>query len=349
MENTILIIEDTEENIDILVDLLYQEFHLLVAVDGHKGIELAKNNLPDLILLDVMMPGLNGYDVISLLKSQEETKHIPVIFLTALSEDRDEAYGIDLGAIDYIKKPFNPSIVYARIKNYMSLKNYQNQLEDMVLERTIELEHTKDVIIKTMGILAEFRDAETGSHIQRTQYYVMSLAKYIRRNESYKAQLTDEVIQALFKSSPLHDIGKIAIPDVILRKPDKLTDEEFEIMKQHTVGGKQAIESIANDLPGELFIQYASEIAYTHHEKWDGSGYPRGLSGESIPISGRIMAIADVYDALISERVYKPAFSHEKAKEIIVSDSGKHFDPMLVEAFLALEEEFIRISKEYHD
>jgi len=349
MEKTILIIEDTEENIDILVDLLYEDYHLLVALDGHKGIELAKSNLPDLILLDVMMPGLNGYDVISILKSQDDTKHIPVIFLTALSEDRDEAYGIDLGAIDYIKKPFNPSIVYSRIRNYMMLKSYQNDLEDMVLERTVELEHTKDVIVKTMGVLAEFRDNETGAHIQRTQHYVMSLAKYLRKNEKYRDVLTDEVIQALFKSAPLHDIGKIAIPDHILKKPDTLTEAEFEIMMEHTVHGKHAIEAILNDLPGELFIEYAIEIAYTHHEKWDGSGYPRGLKGDEIPISGKIMAMADVYDALTSERVYKPAFSHEKAKSIILNESDGHFDPGLIEAFLALEDDFIRISKEYHD
>jgi putative two-component system response regulator len=349
MDNTILIIDDTEENIDILVDLLYKEYNLLVALDGYKGLELAKNNKPDLILLDVMMPGINGYEVCKQIKSLEETKNIPVMFLTALSDDKNEANGISIGAIDFIKKPFNPSIVISRIKNYMMIKQYQNKLEDMVIERTRKVEKTKDVIIKAMGVLAEFRDPETGAHIQRTQFYVLALANHLKKHPQFKSYLTDDVIEALFKSAPLHDVGKIAVPDDILQKPGKLSAEEFEVMKKHARQGKLAIESLEDDLPGELFIKYAIEIAFTHHEKWNGTGYPRGIKGEAIPISGRIMALADVYDALISKRVYKPAFTHEAARKIIIEGRGKQFDPILVEAFLELENEFITIAEQYID
>lgn len=346
--NTILIVDDTEENIDILVDLLFEEYNLLVALDGQKALELARVNTPDLILLDVMMPGINGYEVCRRLKEDDETKFIPIVFLTALSEDSDEAVGIRMGAIDYIRKPFNPVIVSSRIKNYIKVRNYQNKLEVMVKERTQKIEKTKDVIIKSMGVLAEYRDPETGGHIHRTQNYVFAMAEYLMRHGDYP-ELTEDIIEYLFKSAPLHDLGKIAVPDHILLKPGKLTEEEFEIMKTHTLYGKNAVAAIEEDLPGEMFIKYAKEIAYCHHEKWDGTGYPRGLKGNDIPLSGRIMAIADVYDALISERIYKPAFSHEKAKSIIFEGKGKHFDPALVEAFDAIEDVFVDISKKYKD
>ena len=349
MNNTILIVDDTEENIDILVDLLCHDYNLLVALDGYRGLALAKVNKPDLILLDVMMPGLNGYEVCKTLKKNEETMHIPIIFLTALSDEKDEAYGIKVGAVDFIRKPFNPVIVSSRIKNYLFIKNYQNQLELMVQERTEKIEKTKDTIIKSMGVLAEFRDPETGAHIKRTQYYLLELSKHLKNNERYSHYLTEEVIEAMFKSAPLHDVGKVGVPDSILFKPGSLTDEEFDIMKEHPLFGKMAIDAIEEELPGELFISYAHDIAYTHHEKWNGAGYPRGLEGEEIPICGRIMALADVYDALVTERVYKPPFTHERAKSIILEGKGVHFDPDIVDAFLELEERFIEISKEYKD
>lgn len=349
MDNTILIIDDTEENIDVLVDLLCQDYKLLVALDGQRGLELAEMNKPDLILLDVMMPGINGYEVCKILQSKEEMKHIPIIFLTALSDDKDEAFGISIGAMDYIRKPFNPVIVYSRIKNYIMVKNYQNKLEQMVLDRTEQVERTKDTIIKSMGVMAEFRDPETGAHIKRTQHYLLELSNYLKSNKNYSDYLTEKTIEAMFKSAPLHDVGKVGVPDHILLKPGPLTDEEFTIMKEHALYGKMAIDKIREDLPNEYFIDFAHDIAYTHHEKWDGSGYPEGLKGNEIPISGRIMALADVYDALISERVYKPAFSHEEAKLIIVKGRGQHFDPNVVDAFLALEDRFIDIAKHYND
>lgn len=349
MNSTILIVDDTEENIDILVDMLHSNYNLLVALDGMRAIELVHHNHPDLILLDVMMPGVDGYEVCRRLKQSESTQNIPIIFLTALAEEKDEIKGIELGAVDFIRKPFNPMIVKSRIRNNILAKTYQNKLEHMVKERTLKVEKTKDVIIKAMGRLAEFRDPETGAHILRTQRYVLILAHYLKDKPGYSEFLTDEIIEAMFKSAPLHDVGKIAISDTILQKPGPLTPEEFEVMKGHALQGKLAIDTLREDLPEALFVSCASEIAYNHHEKWDGSGYPRGLVGEDIPICGRIMALADVYDALISARVYKPAFSHEKARQIILAGNGTHFDPVVIEAFLALEEDFKTIASQYKD
>jgi len=349
MKNTILIVDDTEENIDILVDLLTYDYKLLVALDGNRAIELVEHNKPDLILLDVMMPGLDGYEVCRRLKENSQSRRIPIVFLTALSDDHDEMHGIELGAVDYIRKPFNPMIVKSRVQNIIQVKNYQDRLEELVVERTVKIEITKDVIIKAMGRLAEFRDPETGAHIQRTQHYVLILAEYLCEDPHYVNELSKPVIEALFKSAPLHDIGKIAIPDSILKKPSPLTIEEFDIMKKHAIHGKMAIATLEEDLPKELFIKFASEIAYTHHEKWDGSGYPRGLKGINIPVSGRIMALADVYDALTTERVYKPAFTHERAKSIILKGRGLHFDPKIVDAFIDLEDKFIEIKNQYRD
>lgn len=349
MDNTILIVDDTEENIDILVDLLCNDYNLLVALDGKRGLALAELNKPDLVLLDVMMPGITGYEVCKILKQNKSTTHIPIMFLSALSDDKDEAYGIQIGALDYIKKPFNPVIVASRIKNCLIVKNYQNKLEQMVVDRTEKIEKTKDTIIKSMGVMAEFRDPETGAHIQRTQHYLLELSNYLKDNDKYKSYLTEDAIKSMFKSAPLHDVGKVGVPDSILLKPGPLTDDEFTLMKEHAVYGKMAIDRIREDLPDESFISYAHDIAFTHHEKWDGSGYPSGLSGEDIPICGRVMAVADVYDALVSKRVYKPPFPHDKVKKIILEGRGKHFDPDMVDAFIALEEKFINISLRYKD
>lgn len=348
MTNKILIIDDTEENIDILVDLLCDKYEILVALDGRRGIDLAKEHQPDLILLDIMMPGLNGYEVCELLKHNKGTLHIPIIFLTALSNIEDEKRGIDCGAIDFIHKPFHPPLILSRIKNNIFFKQYQNDLEHLVKIRSEKIEKTKEVIIKGMGIIAEYRDPETGDHIKRTQYYVKAIASYLMKNQP-ELNLTSDIIESLYKSAPLHDIGKVSTPDEILMKPGPLTKEEFEIMKEHTIVGEEALRKIHDELPNEMFLTHALEIAISHHERWDGSGYPYGLSGDAIPLSGRIMAVADVYDALISKRVYKDAFSHEKAKAIIVSSKGEHFDPIMVDAFLELEDEFVEIAAEYRD
>jgi len=349
MENfKILIVDDTSENIEILGKLL-SEYRRYFALNGEKGIELARNIKPDLILLDIKMPGMDGYEVCSILKKDKTTSMIPVIFITALNQDSSEEKGLKLGAVDYITKPFNPALVRVRVKNNLELKKYRDSLETLVEERTHQLELTQEVTIRSLASLAETRDNETGQHLIRTQNYTRMLAEKLKEFDKYKRVLTKEMLNDIYKSTPLHDIGKVGVPDNILLKPGKLTDEEFEEMKKHTIYGRDAIQKAAASLGENSFLSMASVIAYTHHEKWDGSGYPQNLAGEAIPLSGRIMAVADVYDALISRRVYKEAFLHEKAVEIIMSEKGTHFDPLIVDVFFKEQNEFRRIAQKYKD
>ncbi|MBT4519671.1 MAG: two-component system response regulator [Halieaceae bacterium] len=353
----ILIVDDTPENIDVLIEIL-SEYRRSVATNGEKALQIAgSGNPPDLILLDIMMPGMDGYEVCQKLKSEEKTKSIPVIFLTGMADEESEKKGLELGAVDYITKPISPPIVLERVKNHLLLKlareNLENQndiLEEKVKERTKELALTQDVIIFSMAVVAEFRDPETGGHIKRTQNYIKALASQLQNYEKYSPDLDDQAIELLYKSAPLHDIGKVGVPDSILMKPGKLTDEEFDEMKKHPTYGRDAISSAEKMLGGEsTFLKYAREIAYSHQEKWDGSGYPEGLKGDAIPISARLMAVADVYDALISKRVYKPPFPHKEAIEIISAGKGKHFDPVMVEALLEIEDAFRNIALEFDD
>ena len=314
----ILIVDDLPDNIYILIGLLKDSYTLIAAKDGKRALTLLeKHPLPDLILLDIMMPGMNGYEVCRQIKNNPVTRNIPVIFVTAMTDDQDESKGLALGAVDYVQKPFKPGLLKARIRNHLELKAHRDHLEKLVAERTEELLLTRDVTIQTMAVLAETRDNETGGHIQRTQHYVKVLAEYLRdTHPEYRAVLDDEYVELLFKSAPLHDIGKIGVPDSILLKPGKLTFEEFEEMKKHTIYGRDAIMKAEAMLGSEnSFLSLAREVAYTHHEKWDGSGYPRGLSGKSIPLAGRLMALADVFDALISKRVYKPPFALSRLKK----------------------------------
>jgi putative two-component system response regulator len=347
---SLLIVDDTETNIDVLVEILEDDYEICVAMDGPTAIELAIESNPDLILLDIMMPGMSGYEVCERLKADSMTSHIPILFISAMAETDNETRGLELGAVDYIRKPVCAPIVRARVKNHIQLAQYREHLEDLVIQRTAELLEAQDATIESMAALAEFRDQETGAHIKRTRNYVRCLAEELRLSPKYRNVLHSEVIDSLYKSAPLHDIGKIGIPDSILLKPGKLTKDEFDVMKLHTEYGFNAIKTAENNVGNKLsFLAYAKEIAYTHHEKWDGSGYPRGLSGEEIPISGRLMALADVYDALICKRCYKDAFAHEKAVEIIKEGSGTHFDPDIVEAFLNVQLDFQRIAIAFRD
>lgn len=336
---TILVVDDVEENIDILVDTLSHDYDVLVAMDGPSMFEILATNLPDLILLDVIMPGMNGYEIAKKLSINPITKEIPVVFLTALNNEEEEAYGLSLGAVDYITKPFKTAMVKARVKNHLELKLHRDNLKQLVAEKAKEVIQVQDVTIESLGILAEYRDPETGAHINRTKNYVKAIAVYLYKHTSYREYLSPEIIETLWKSAPLHDIGKIGIADHILLKPSKLTDDEFIEMKSHSKLGYDAIRSAAKRLSNNSFLSSACEIAKSHHEKWDGSGYPDGLRGEEIPLSGRIMSIADVYDALISERCYKKSFSHEKAVEIIHSERGKHFDPIITDAFMTIHKQ----------
>jgi len=272
-----------------------------------------------------------------------------VIFVTALTEAGDEAKGLALGAVDYITKPINPSLLKARVRNQLELKRHRDHLQELVDERTRELKLTQEVTIEAIGALAEYRDPETGGHIRRTQHYMRILATRLCQNPEYAPFLDHAAVESLYLSAPLHDIGKVGIPDSILLKPGKLTDEEFEDMKKHADFGRDAIKSAERRLGQDSFLRYAREIAETHHEKWNGSGYPCGLKEDEIPLSGRLMAVADVYDALISKRVYKPPYPHSEAVRLIVDGKGSHFDPDVVDAFLSIQDEFRKIALEFAD
>ncbi len=346
----ILVVDDSGHNIDLIIDALADQYSISVATNGPDALNLMDNLLPELILLDVMMPGMDGYEVCRILKSDYRFAGIPIIFLTALTDDEDETKGLALGAVDYITKPFNPHLLVQRVKTHMLLKEHRDQLEQKVKQQSRLLNVTQDVTIEIAGKLAEYRDEETGEHIIRTKNYIRLLAVQNRRLKKTPSRtMDDRYIDLLIKSAPLHDIGKVAIPDHVLLKPGKLTVEEFEWIKKHTVYGRDIIMNSTRSLGRESFLTIAQEIAYTHHEKWDGSGYPEGLKGNDIPLAGRLMALADVYDALISKRVYKPAFSHEKAVRIITSEKGRHFDPELVDVFLSCEGQFNEIAVTYAD
>lgn len=355
---TILVVDDTSDNLLLMSALLKDTYNVKVANSGEKALKYLQGDIHlDLILLDIMMIGLSGYDVIRKLKSDPKTRDIPVIFLTAMSLAEDEKKGLELGAVDYITKPISPAIVLARIKSQLQVKaasdflNDKNlYLETEIAKRTCEILAIQDVTILAMASLAETRDLETGNHIRRTQHYVKALAQQLKTHPNFGYFLSEIMIETLFKSAPLHDIGKVGIPDRILLKPGKLTPDEFEIMKNHTTLGRDAIKHAEKELGVQVeFLRIAKEIAYNHQEKWDGSGYPTGVSGNDIPISARLMALADVYDALISRRVYKEPMSHEMAVKIIIEGRGKHFDPDIVDAFLVIQDVFQSIAERFSD
>ncbi|PIR01281.1 MAG: two-component system response regulator [Nitrospinae bacterium CG11_big_fil_rev_8_21_14_0_20_45_15] len=350
---TILIVDDVPENLETLTGMLSRDYKVKVALNGKRAIQIAQSQPhPSLILLDVMMPEMDGYEVCRQLKNNALTRKIPIIFVTALGDTEDEAKGFDAGGVDYIVKPVSLAIVRARVKTHLALHDQNLALEDLVRERTAELNLTQDVTIFGLATLAEYRDNETGGHIIRTKNYVRVLAEHLKSHSKFRQHLDDETIELLHKSAPLHDIGKVGVRDSILLKPGKLTPEEFEEMKKHTTFGRDAIlkaEETMGVSPKTSFLRFCREIAYSHQEKWDGSGYPEGLKGEDIPISARLMAVADVYDALISKRCYKPSFTHKKAVEILTEGKGSHFDPEIIEAFLKCENTFREIAIENAD
>ncbi|HLY55255.1 MAG TPA: two-component system response regulator [Stellaceae bacterium] len=354
----VLVVDDTPDNLRLMSSLLKDLYRLKVANSGERGLAIAQSDpRPDLILLDVVMPVMDGQEVCRRLKQDARTRDIPVIFLTAKSEIEDEEAGLRLGAVDYITKPISPPIVLARVETHLKLKASADFLRDKaefleqeVAGRTREVVAIQDVTILVLASLAETRDTDTGSHIRRTQHYVRVLAEHLRGHPRFADTLTDPYISTLFKSAPLHDIGKVGIPDRILLKPGKLDPDEWAIMKTHAALGREAIEQAERSLGTQVgFLTCAKEIAQSHHEKWDGSGYPDGLGGDDIPICARLMAAADVYDALISRRVYKDGMSHEAAAQIIVRGSGSHFDPDVVDAFEATAGQFRAIAAKYAD
>ena len=358
-KQTILVVDDTPDNLFLVSNLLKDLYSVKVANSGEKALKYLSETslLPDLILLDIMMPVLSGYDVIKKIKENPHLNNIPVVFLTAKSSIQDEKMGLEFGASDYITKPIYPPILLARVKTQLEnkaaadfLKDHNEFLEKEIQKRTSEIVAIQDVTIFAMASLAETRDNETGNHIRRTSNYVRVLAKKLQTHPKFKEYLTDEMINTLYKSAPLHDIWKIGIPDHILLKPGKLTPEEFEVMKTHTTLGKEAIEHAENQLGFQVdFLKTAKEIAYSHQEKYDGSGYPLGLKADEIPISARLMTVADVYDALISKRVYKESFDLNLAIEIMKDGRGTHFDPDMLDAFLEVKDEFEKIANSFVD
>ncbi|NML24372.1 response regulator [Zoogloea dura] len=361
----VLVIDDSPQNLLLIDELLSGEYRVKVAANGNRGLTIARQTpAPDLILLDVRMPDPDGFEVCRQLKADHATGDIPIIFLTALNDPADEAQGLVLGAVDYITKPVSPPILSARVRNHLRLKEVANFLRDRnafleaeVQRRTEESRRraeearvAQETIMISLASIAEARDNETGNHILRTQHYVRALAEQLRTHPRFAAQLNDEMIDLLFKAAPLHDIGKVGIPDRILMKPGRLTDEEMTIMKTHTTIGHDAIERTMMRVGERVpVLEVAKEIALSHQEKWDGSGYPLGLAGDAIPLSGRLMAVADVYDALISRRVYKDPIPVPETIEIMIRGRDSHFDPDILDAFLDLRGRFLEIQERFID
>jgi putative two-component system response regulator len=339
MQNTVLLVDDIPANIKILVGALRENYRLVVATNGLDAIKAAKEKIPDLILLDVMMPGMDGYDVCKRLKSQTETAAIPIIFVTAMNEEKDETRGFLLGAVDYIVKPVNPVIVKARVQTHISLcmaqrelQRHRDELEDIVLERTRELRETQIEITNRLVQAAEYHDHQTSRHITRMAHYCVILG---RAHGMKEHELT-----LFFHASAMHDIGKLGISDAILHKKGSLTPDEFDEMKRHTLIGADLLYGADNEL-----MNMAHLIALTHHEKWDGTGFPLGLKKEEIPFPGRIAALCDVFDALSSKRPYKEAWPLSEAKKVIVEQKGIHFDPYVVDLFLENYPKILEVNK----
>jgi putative two-component system response regulator len=355
----LLIVDDVAENLLVLGELLQGAgYRVKVANAGHAALRgAAQEPRPSLILLDIMMPDLDGYEVMRQLRVDPATRDIPVIFLTALDDARDEERGLELGAADYITKPIKPAVVLARVRTQLLAKQARDWLHDQnavleaeVARRMAENEQIQTVSIRALAHLAEIRDPETGNHILRTQGYVRLIASRLIDHPRFAATLSERYIELLARSAPLHDIGKVGIPDHILHKPGKLSPEEWAIMKTHARLGAEAIELAERDIAEPVeFLALAKKITRWHHEKWDGSGYPDGLAGDAIPLSARLMALADVFDALISRRVYKPPMPLALARDIIAAERGRQFDPDVTDAFLAGFEEFAAIAQRYRD
>ncbi len=371
VEKTILVVDDNKENLTVIGHLLRPFYRVKVANSGIRALEIAATSpKPELILLDVMMPEMDGYEVLRRLRAAPFTHDIPVIFVTAMDADADEEHGLLLGAVDYLTKPVKPALLLARVKTQLELKAARDVLADQnayldaeVHRRMAENDLIKDFALHAMAALAEKRDNETGNHLHRTKAYVEALMENLKEHPRFKSELDDpDARRRIAKAAPLHDIGKVGIPDAILLKPGKLTPEEFEIMKTHAAIGAQTIQeaiiSVEKAQPGKLeaatlsaldFLEISKQIAGGHHEKWDGTGYPLALSGDAIPLPARLMAIADVFDALMSKRHYKRAFSFEDTVQMIVDGRGKHFDPDIVDAFVLIKDKFLDIAKRYAD
>jgi putative two-component system response regulator len=344
---TIFLVDDNITNLTMGRNVLAGHYNVATVDSGERMLKMLEKNIPDMILLDVEMPEMNGYDAIKIIKSKEETKNIPIIFLTAKSDSDSELEGLSLGAIDYIIKPFSPPLLLKRIETHLlvesqkkELLNYNKNLHSLVEAKTKTVLELQNAILRAMAELVENRDDTTGRHLERTQSYLGLLIDATTKRGLYVEEVRGWNIDLVLLSSQLHDVGKIMVKDEILKKNGKLTEEEFAEIKRHTFCGEKIIEKIKRNATEHEFLEHARIFAATHHEKWDGSGYPRGLKGLGIPLQGRLMAVADVYDALVSDRPYKKAFPHEEAVKIISENRGTHFDPDLVDVFIEISDAF---------
>ena len=362
--STILIVDDSEFNRQVLSKIMTAlGHHPVLAEDGLIALNMITKKLPDLILLDILMPRVDGFQVLKRMKADGILDKVPVIIISSVSNMEKIVECISLGAMDYFVKPIEPTLLIARVqscierktsldteKQYRTLvEKYNSILETQIDEQTQEIAESHHSIIFALSKLAESRDEDTGSHLERIQEYSRVLCNQLRAKDKYTSILTDTYIEHIYYASPLHDIGKVSIPDAVLQKPGRLTNEEMSIMKQHTLLGANTLREVLNKHPNNEFIKRGIDIAENHHERWDGSGYPFQRAGEKIPLAGRIIALADVYDALTSKRCYKDAFSHEKSREIILDGRKTHFDPAIVDAFFLAEEDFKEIRSQYQD
>jgi len=357
---TIILVDDNKANLTMGREMLKTFYKVYLAPSAAKLFEICDSLLPDLILLDIDMPEMSGYEAIKKLKADRRLADVPVIFLTAKSDDDSELEGLELGAVDYITKPFSGPLLLKRVANQLliarqtrellanktALEEYTDKLEETLQSKASKVIALQNALITTVADLVECRDKHTGGHVIRTQRYLEALTTELMKRKLYADEIARWDIEHFLSSAPLHDVGKIAITDLILNKPGRLNPDEFEIMKTHVTVGVDAIERIIDNMGENTFLLHTMYIAGTHHEKWDGSGYPMGLKGENIPLEGQLMAIADVYDALISVRPYKKAFTHEEACKIIENGAGSHFNPVLVSIFCEVEEKFAKIAQE---
>lgn len=360
----ILVVDDLKENTIILRRFLEPKgYEVVPAYSGEEALHSVATVLPDVVLLDLVMPGMDGFTVCRRLKSDPRSHLVPVVVITGMAERDANIRALEAGADDFMLKPFDATLLDARIRNSLRSKALQDQiilyqrqleehnelLEERIRERTVQLTRTQQVTVFSLAKLAESRDTETGEHLDRMRRYTTELARELATWPAYQNTLDDQFVESLFESSPLHDIGKVGIPDQILLKPGKLSPAEFDVMKIHTLIGGETLKAADQEAGGDSFLSMGRDIAFAHHEKWDGTGYPHGLKGSEIPLAARICALGDVYDALTSKRPYKEAFTHDKSRQIIIEGRGKHFDADVVDAFLAREQQFITISRSFHD
>lgn len=346
MKQVILVVDDDKSNLMIAQKLLAEEYKVAAANSGELTFRYLEKNIPDLILLDIQMPGMDGFQVMQKLQESEKWRKIPVIFLTADRSEKTEEACFKIGAVDYIGKPFVPSIMLQRVRRTLELEEYRQGLERMVEKQLAKITQLQQDIIISMANLIESRDGTTGEHIKRTSAYVEFFVRKIQEKGLYKEELTPAYVDYMNKAAPMHDIGKIAISDMILQKPGTLSPEEYKMMQRHTSEGGRLIRENMGRIVNQEFVEVASDIASYHHEKWNGQGYPEQRKGKEIPLCARILAIADVFDALVSKRQYKEGMSLEEAFEIMEKERGTSFEPELLDVFLESKDELKNLMQE---